>query len=365
MVKRLLTVLLSSVSAAVAAANFAQRYELWEEAPLGIAVTRCDYSTCGVHVRFETDIEPPYVVGVYRPSEEGLGRRTPVSEVETTAKEVFLPGNFTDVALFVQVMSKDVADRYAADEIGRHVMTRTEWHEYVETIRNAAPFANHDAGGTFETDAANRMDLVGDFTWAGFVKTADTNLNFTLRGRKAEPDIDSVVTNVVQDVMSTNISTSVSRDGTVEYVRTNSSAYATTSLSMVERHSVFTNDYAGGGYFAQEIFHHPMHNDHEACTTNYLKHSHHMVPHEYSFSIADGRNDVGTGYRIMMFEDTGVCQAQRAYSARTNMSDVVVLPAGFRALSSHNGYIYTTDWEGRRHFQRVTNRVDHVIGGRR
>ena len=281
MVKRLLTVLLSALLTAASADDIDPRYDTWANAPLGIAVTRCDYSTRGVHVRFETDLEPPYVVGIYRPREEGLGRRFPIAEVETWQKDAFVPGNFTDVAVFVQVMTKDVVTRYANDGIGHRELTRAEWREYEKTISEAAPYINTNANFTFEIDYGTYMEIVEDYTWAGFLRSDETNLCFTLSGRKAEKTGDG--------------------------------------------------DYR-------------------------------MVPQEYTFRIRHGRNDVGTGYRIMMFEDTGVCQAQRAYSALTNMSDVVVLPAGFRALSSHNGYIFTTDWEGRRYFQKITNRVDHVFG---
>lgn len=341
--------------------DFSRRYEQWENAPLGIGVTACGYSTRGVYVRFETDLEPPFVVGVYRAAEEGLARRFPVAEVETSSKEAFIPGDFTFVTVFVQVMTKSVVDQYSADAVGHRVMTRSEWEHHVETIRNAVPFANTNANFSFEVPKDNVMDLVEDYTWCGFLKTTETNFCFTLAGRRAEPDVESVVTNVVQDVIFTNISTRVLANGDVDYVRTNSGSYASAYLGGDPSRTASSNAYAYGGCFLEDILRYPQHNDYEQVVTNFSKCNRHLVPHEYSFHIANGKNDVGTGYRIMVFEDSGVCQAQRAYSSRTNMSDAVVIPRGFRALTSHNGYIYTTDWEGRRYFQRVTNRVDHVI----
>lgn len=346
--------------------DFSRRYELWEDAPLGFSVTACDYSTRGIHVRFETDLPPPYVVGVYRPSEENLGRRCPIAEVETDRKEVFIGGDFTAVAVFVQVMTKGVVERYS-DEIGRHMMTKDEWLNYVAAVRNAEPYVNTNANTTFEITEDNHLEIVDDLTWAGFLKTTETNFVFSFVGRKAERDIESIVTNVVQDIIFTNISSSVRSDGGVDYVRTNAGVYASVHLGGHAAHSVSSNDYASGGCFVQDIYTYPQNNDHEQVVTNlnYTNPKWRMVPYEYSFHIRNGKNDRGNGYRIMMFEDSGVCQAQRAYSARTNMSDVVVLPAGFRALSSHDGYIYTTDWEGRRYFQKVTNRTDHVFGAGR
>lgn len=266
-----------------AAESVADDYEAWESAPLGISITRCDYSTRGVFVRFETDLKPPYYVGIYRPSEESLGRRTPVAEIETSIKEAFIHGDYTPVTLIVQVMTKDVIDRYADDDVGRRVLSDGEVDCYMSSIRCAAPYVDTDAA-SYSIDGRKMMELTGDHTWVGFAKTSETNLTLRLHGVKYEP-----------------------------------------------------------GERPDDDFR--------------------PVTVDYSLYLRDGRADVGTGYRIIMFERSGVCQAQRAYSARTNMSDTVVLPAGFRALSSHNGYIYTTDWTGRRCFQRVTNGVDHVFGG--
>lgn len=361
-----LTLALFSAALATGALT-AARYEAWEGAPLGIAVTRCDYSARGVNVEFVTDLEPPYVVGIYRPGEDGLARRFPVAEVETSSTTASIPGHFTDVTLFVQVMSKAVADRYADDDVGRRALTRAEWREHVDCIRNAAPYVNTNANVTFETDTGNYLGLIEDYTWAGFIKTAETNLHFALRGRKAEPDVGSVTTNVVQDVLYTNVVTLARTGAVAPSVETNVGVYVTDWLDMPYRHVVTSNNYAMGlGSLVNDTHHHPLHNDYETYVTNYLT-TVHMVDHEYSFSIRGADVSLGTGYRIMMFEDSGVCQAQRAYSALTNMSDTVVLPRGFRALSSHNGYVYTTDWEGRSYFQKVTNRVDHIFmkGGRK
>lgn len=342
------------------------RFESWTNAPLGIAITMCDHSTRGVFVRFETDLEPPYYVGIYRPDEESLGRRFPVAEIETMIKQAYIPGNFSDVTLFVQVYDRSVVEHYAAQHGGRRTMTKAEVDDYVSTIRNAKPYINSDASVTFETSRENSLEVVDDYTWAGFVKTDATNLTFTLRGEKWEADPDAVETNVtiagvVQDIIYTNISTTVS--GTNVYVSTYTGRYETRDLSMTNSYTVSTNHNTWGGcdYTVSECFKHATHNDHAVLSTNVSHSVLRPVPHEYSFNIRDGQVDVGTGYRIMMFEDSGVCQAQRAYSARTNMSDSVVLPSGFRALSSHNGYIYTTDWHGRRYFQKTTNRVDHII----
>ena len=265
-------------------ASAAYRPDAWTNAPLGICVTRCDCSTRGVYVEFETDVEPPYLVGVYRMAEIGLGRKFPIREVETESKSACITVDLATIpTVFVQVMTTGAVSRCSTNELARRELTPTEFRAWRAAIENAAPWTNDDPGKTFELANDNSMEIIEDYLLSGFIKTDATNLCFIASGRVA-----------------------------------------------------VTND----GF--------------------------RLEPREYPFRIRNGRNDIGAGYRILMFEDLGVCQAQRAYSARTNMSDTVVIPCGFRALSSHNGYIYTSDWEGRRYFQCVTNRVDHIFmkGGR-
>lgn len=358
---------LSVVSAMLAAASLHGHgvVDAWTSAPMGIAVTRCEYSTRGVFVQFETDLEPPYYVGVYRMNEVSLARRFPIREVQVETTSAFIPVDVVTMpAVFVQVMTPGAAYCGSTNETYRRELTPSEFKSWRRAIEESEAWRNDDPGKTYELRDEGVMDLVDDFLWAGFIKTAETNLSFTLSGRKMEPDVESVETNIVQDVIFTNICTRVHADLEVEYVKTNSGSYASTYLGGEPTASVVTNFYADGdGYFCEDIIKYPQHNEHENVTTNYSREFKHPVPHEYSFHIGDGRNDVGTGYRILMFEDLGMCQAQRAYSAKTNMSDVIYVPCGFRALASHDGYIYTTDWEGRRYFQKVTNRVDHVFGG--
>lgn len=352
------------VSAVLAAASLRGNsvVDAWTSAPMGIAVTRCEYSTRGVFVQFETDLEPPYFVGVYRMNEVGLARRFPIREVRVETTSAFIPIDIVMMpAVFVQVMTPGAAYRGSTNETYRRELTPSEVKAWRTAIERSKTWRNDDPGTTYELRDDGVMDLVDDFMWAGFIKTAETNLSFTLSGRKMEPDVESLATNIVQDVAYTNIRTRVLGSGEVEYVKTNSGSYATTVLGGGPTVTTTTNFYASGGYYFDRMFRHPQHNDHENVVTNYSRWNKHPVPHEYSFRIGDGRSDVGTGYRILMFEDLGICQAQRAYSAKTNMSDVVVIPCSFRALASHDGYIYTSDWEGRRYFQRVTNRVDHVI----
>ena len=343
-------------------ASAAYRPDAWTNAPLGICVTRCDYSTRGVFVEFETDVEPPYHVGVYRMAEIGLGRMFPIREVETESRSAYIPMELASIpTVFVQVMTTDAVSRCSTNEFARRELTPAELRSWRDAIENAAPRTNDDPGETFELTNDNSLEIIEDNLWAGFIKTDETNLCFTLSGNNYEPDVESIDTNLVQDVAYTNVQTALDQDFIVMSVQTNAGIYSTQQLDVVYHHEAHTNNLGYAGFSIHEIYHYPLHNDHLDYTTNYSRWAKHPVKRDYNFSLRNGKNDIGIGYRILMFEDLGVCQAQRAYSARTNMSDTVVIPFGFRALSSHNGYIYTSDWEGRRYFQRVTNRIDHTL----
>lgn len=331
----------------------------WTDAPLGIAVTDCVYSTRGIGVRFVTDLPGPYNVSVYLPREMALGRRLPVREVVTSTHEAFLAGNFQEVAVFVQVMPQSVA----AAETNRAVMTDAKWREHVDAIRDAPPLRNPDPSKSYEVDVAPRLQLVSDYTWAGFVKSAETNFCFRLAGTRW---LGPTATNFCQDVVYTN-RTDYFRDGEPDpyHSVTNIGVYRTENMSLADDFRVLTNSLAGGRYFVTHQEERCQHNRYPVYTHDQKAGYGEIVPEETpSFSIC-GDASIGTGYRILMFSDTGAVMAQRAYSARTNASDEVVIPRGFRSLSTHAGYRYTADWEGRLYFQADTNSVPDVIGGAR
>ena len=330
----------------------------WIDAPLGIAVTDCVYSTRGIGVRFLTDLPGPYNVSVYLPQELGLRRRMPVREVVTDTNAAFLPGNFQAVAVFVQVMPQHVAEA----DTNRVVLTDAEWQEHVASIRGSPPLHNTDATSSREADPRPRLQLVSDYTWVGFVKSAETNFSFSLAVNRW---VGPTITNYYQDVVYTN-RTDYFRAGesTPYHSVTNIGIYQTADLSMDDDFRVRTNTLARGGCMITHMDERCQHNPYPVYTHDQTAGRGEIVQDTLDFSLA-GDASVGTGYRILAFEDTGAVLAQRAYSARTNASDEVYIPRGFRSLSSHGGYRYTADWEGRLYFQADTNSVPDVIGGAR
>lgn len=330
----------------------------WLGAPLGIAVTDCVYSSRGIGVRFQTDLPGPYNVAVYLPRELGLRRLQPVREAVVAGKEAFLPGYFQDVAVFVQVMPQSVA----AAATNRAALTDAEWRDHVDAIRRLPPYVNADPGRSLEVDVAPSLQLVGDYTWIGFVKSAETNFSFSLAVNRW---VGPTITNVYQDVVYTNRTDYFHEGEEVPYHSvTNIGIYRTANLSKDDDFRVLTNTLAWGGCMVSHHDERCQHNPYPVYTHDQTAGRGEIVTDTQDFSLT-GDASVGTGYRILMFEDTGAVLVQRAYSARTNASDEVCIPRGFRSLSSHGGYRYTADWEGRLYFQADTNSVPDVIGGAR
>ena len=73
----------------------------------------------------------------------------------------------------------------------------------------------------------------------------------------------------------------------------------------------------------------------------------------------------GKGFRILAFPDQEPMefQAQCAYSAKTNMSQEVLIKRGWKSLSSNGEWKFTTDWEGNAIMVPCTNAEPYRIYG--
>lgn len=79
---------------------------------------------------------------------------------------------------------------------------------------------------------------------------------------------------------------------------------------------------------------------------------------------ASGRDPaVGTGFRVLVFDDTATCQASVAYSAKPNMSQEVLIKRGWKSLSSNGSWKIASDWEGAPVMVPCTNATPYVIYG--
>lgn len=349
--------------------------EAWENAPMGIAITRFKANSYGLFCDFETDLPPPYYVGIYTIDELNfpLNRFFPFMEVETwNTKNVFIGCGLVqkDCACFLQVLSKSAKDSFTNKYgIARRELTPEEWKAHTDRLEAESGYIVSDPEFSLEftrdrIDSLNQEGIiVSDNTWCMFSKTDETNFTFTITGRKWHPGVESIETNVVQDVEYDNwfynydgvnpdpvtatnlVGTFEGATGTVDY-------WDHTNITL----------YAGGpAYFKSITHYHYLHNDHYSYKTNYSKWFGRLIPESHTFSITNGTCDIGTGYRIVSFTDRNEVYVQRAYSTLTNMSDEVLLPRIHSAFTAHDEYKFTTDLYGRRYFQRETNAVPDKI----
>ena len=465
--------------------------EAWTNAPLGICVSECTWDAYGVDVRFETDLQPPYLVGVYRMEEIGLARYYPVAEVQTNWKHARVTVPLLDVTLFVQVMTVPSCEP-RTNIVVRRELTQEEFDGYRSKIKNAKVESNIDPNTSWEYNANDSNgELISDHSWLKFIKTDEVNPVFSfsyrtttvervvipLRNKWCHQDIATYVFNgpvpstwkfnaasnwesrksstYTSQAASTYFSDDVSiqdeyayglskyfngqpwylthsrtdqttgattlsyeklYDGWIDigkkYYHCESATYifdgsipsgwsfipsdetwanrksgACTNQTLVsyfmddtvlrsdgiydeiERsgdvnvYTIETNQWTSYSYGQKtqvtcakmyDRFSVPYH----AVTNNIYGRS---EPITRSFCLTNADVSVGSGYRIVIFEDNDIVIAQRAYSSRTNMSDEVVIERGWKAISTHNGFRYTKDWLGRSYFQADTNNAPDII----
>lgn len=372
--------------------------EAWSAAPLGIRITSCAYDAHGVDVAFDTDLEPPYMIGVYRSAEVGLGRYYPVRETVTKWKNARVNCPMLDVTLFVQVMTTNaVTDRTYASvgtngvtnviQMTHRSLTGEEWESYRDSIRKAKAVVNDRTDATFERVREDpSMELVSDNTWIGFRESSLKDVTFSFSGRT---NITEVVTNKTYCWVKMDTSYYEFENGIPatwkspkgDWENRKSSTYTNqTCLStfddgrdIQDGYLYFLAKHPGyGGYWSFVSTNNA--NGHVSCSVmrahdpylrdgpcNPTKVYSLSEPVTFSASLTNADVTVGSGYRVIFFCDRNQVMVQRAYSSRTNMSDEVFIDRGFKALSTHNGYRYTADSDGRLYFQADTNNIPGII----
>ena len=368
--------------------------DAWARAPLGIRITSCSFDRTGVDISFDTDLQPPYVVGIYRNAEYGLGRYYPVTETTTAWKHVRVPVPTMDVSLFVQVMTPSACIPRTTNCVHR-MISNTEWEQYRNEIRNAPVKRNDDPSYSFERLQDDpSMWLVSDETWVGFRETDLPDVTFTFSGRTN--DVESIVSNrtvysVKMDWATylfagtsipsswkspkanwANRKTGTYTNGTIrtffsDAEPTDDAWYYNCATIYRDRYDGFreyTKQYTNGLGEISTAFGVYHYYDPSTRQEPLAKPIINWKPSElvtWSSSVSGADTSVGTGYRVLFFSDRNTVMVQRAYSARTNMSDEVFIDRGFRSLSTHNGYRYTMDFDGRLYFQADTNAVPDRI----
>ena len=323
----------------------------WANAPMGIVITNCVYDTYGVSVQFETDLEPPYTVGVYESWEDGLGRNFPVAEVITEKKSAHVAGDFTDVTTFVEVMKPS---RFNL-KMPHRVLTDAEKTYYRAKLEKMPVMHRSAASDRFTADIdwapgnvmgqLRGMELIADHVWSGINYSNDTNPSFSFKARKV---VDNVTTGQVLNVVREEywqLRNDRKQDWVLISCKTNQTYGA---LDMTDE-VVGSSEY--GPYEAPRKY--TMVKKVRTITPTGVNKEYvdgkKMIDIETpSFSVEANADDVsvGAGWRLVYNDETGETLAMRAYSSRTNCSNTVYLPRLFLGLSSYKGYRLTTDSNG-------------------
>lgn len=325
----------------------------WSAAPMGIIITNVVYDTFGVHVLFETDLEPPYQVGVYRSFEVGLGRLYPLAEMTVDRKAAFVKGDFTDQTTFVEVSVPSLEHK----DSGRRLLKDDEVSDALRSLQSR-PVEHSSPPRDFWRADINRfpdnvmgtsptMELVSDYTWSGFVMDNDAVHPIRIRGTRKVPNMVDV-----QNAKRITYEYWQMKDlpgwpWQLVNVRTNDTTCSSETTETRTSSALYG----------------PLDNHPQA---RYIRHDTELVPLGTYRAIQCGWKDddvdmgslrlpvdsnakisgPGLGWRLVIDEKTGETLVSRAYSSRPYQSQVVFLPRAFRGLSAHDGFKLSIDVNG-------------------
>lgn len=191
----LLALLLSAATVA------ADGLDDWIEAPKGIFISEVTALPEGFGVRFETDLPPPYRVGVHVPEEAGLAARAwPVAWTDTSDTYAVVTGKFLDVALFVQVYKPGPT----TTPPWTHCVSASDWADYVSRIRSRPPrtvsapsYYDNPTDCDLRGVDSERFMLLDDDIWGCFIRTNATELTLQVDEVRRIPGPEyELVTNV-------------------------------------------------------------------------------------------------------------------------------------------------------------------------
>lgn len=321
----------------------------WANAPMGIVITNCVYDTYGVSVQFETDLEPPYIVGVYEIWEDGLGRNFPVAEVVTEKKAAYVAGDFTDVTTFVEVMQPSRFN----PKMPHRLLSDAERSFYRDMTENAPVLIRSSGAERVNADInwspdnvmgqLKGMELTSDSLWTGIFYSSSDRPSFKFNGIKA---VDNVLTGQLLTVVRQELWNLRSKQ---EWVIVNCKTNHTHGALDMTNEVVRTSEY---GPYDAPLKYTRIKKIETITPTGIIDEyvdGHKMVSVEaQAISVEASADDVsrGVGWRLIYDDNTGETLAQRAYSARTNCSNTVYLPRLFLGISAYNGYRLSTDANG-------------------
>ena len=256
----------------------------------------------GIGVAFDTEEDPPYSVAVYKIHDIGLSRRRPLQHVVVSNNFAHIPcGGYFDETVFVQV----------GNNLGiESDITPDELYLY----RQRKDRVSFDTSDAPKVEKPNRMHLVSNDKWSGFVPCQSNVISISVSGM----------------LPFANSSDPVIRDGS---------------------------------WYGRYTYLFPLTGQRGITVTNWTMRAGTIIP-PTEFHFPSGVESYGRGYRITIDERYGSVDVRRAYSYMDGRSDEYILPRGYKTLSVNGGrYGVSTDWTGIEYWQKYTNAVPGVIYG--
>lgn len=385
------TIFKTAVSLVFAALAFSSRPATDEtEESLGIEITKCDYDEYGVTVEFETDLKPPYVVGVYPAADAGFPpkphtRARPIRWKLVDGTRARLSGDFISRGTsFVQVFTPDITNSVVLSTnetpwitSSFRQATSNELERYYREFNDARLLGRQCSAEAADEQwepwwCAEHMTVIGDHEWGCFVRTnlSEIALSGNARGfctwhvvtnryqtavegweqfvsNKTSGTIRdwhvSVMTNLYADAALTN---AYHRDNVTPLGNSNVLHIVTWYEPWLDFRDVVAKRF-------RESYD-PAHG-----VTNYEAQVREFAVTNATFGPFD--TSVGSGFRIRYFDDRDEFSVVRAYSLFTNCSQEVALRKPFKTLSRHGDLRLARDFYGNKVFVAETNAVPDRI----
>lgn len=330
----------------------------WEgNRPLGFALTEARTRPGGIEVKFKTDLPPPYVVAEYTAAASGYASQPyPIVCVTTETHYAFIE---TDAHRYLTTFLKvgtpegmGIVETYKPEHLEADIARALSGKGFgLMDGETMAEFVRQDTG----------MEIVADGTWMRFCNVNEPGMEFRISGVKPaneladwHMDTDSVQS-YVRAVWSywedkttgdrTDFSTNVIRVLDVHYSASKSEfdIRSTGVSAETETHNYVTNvvDMTLGDVH------------------DWTRPVNHPIQGTYDWMPFPTNVDwsVGTGFRLIFFEDDESILLQRCYSMRTNVSNLVFIQPPMKSLTRHGDRIFGQDWAGTRRFYQETNAV--------
>lgn len=334
----------------------------WMHVGLGFNIKSVVADRFGLWVSYETDQQPPYFVGVYDPAHLGLSRDYPLEYVITDSTNAYLrTRDFLKCNVFVQVGTvQGMIGNRKAEKVALSRMKDGPPEPGSEDLdwSNSKSLFENKEGKLNRIPLEMTMQHVDTCTWAAFLYGDLTgHLVRTLPHEPRDWYWDKQVTWTIYEISeittedtSTTPPTITVNSSVETLLSTNSTlcwrnGQSSTRRERLRKISDTVSVYSNWTWLCRN-----------PVTNRWARYN--VVNREEPWMRVPALNtSIGTGYRVVTFEDHEKSTIHRAWSTRPDRSDEFLVHKPVKAVSVWDERSIKFDWLGRPYYSNNTNAV--------